>query len=90
MKVLYSPVRSDKFIDYTFDNETITVDMEEGRDTFDFSSMPDGLAEEINTILPFCPIIRAEKVDGVLSVELIKYVGPDASEQERFPEWMEV
>lgn len=64
--------------------------MEEGRDTFDFSSMPDGIAQEINTILPFNPILRAERVDGVLSVELIKYVGPDATEQERFPEWMEV
>jgi hypothetical protein len=83
-------VRSDKFIDYTFVNEVITVDMEEGRDTFDFSSMPDGLAEEINTILPYSPILRAERIDGVLSVELIKYVGPDATEQERFPEWMEV
>lgn len=90
MKVLYSPVRSDKFIGYSFTGEIITCDMEEGRDTFDFSSMPDGLAQEINTILPFNPILRAEKVDGVLSVELIKYVGPDATEQERFPEWMEV
>lgn len=64
--------------------------MEEGRDTFDFSTMPDGVAQEFTTILPFNPILRAERKDGILSVELIKYVGPDATEQERFPEWMEV
>lgn len=90
MRVLYSPVRSDKTINYSFLNEVITVDMEEGRDTFDFSAMPNGIAENITTILPFNPILRAERADGVLSVELIKYIGPDATELERFPEWMEV
>jgi hypothetical protein len=90
LKVLYSPVRSDKFIGYSFIGEIITVDMEEGRDTFDFSGMPNGKAENITTILPFNPILWAERKDGVLSVELIKYIGPDATDQERFPEWMEV
>ena len=90
MRVLYSPVRSDKFIGYSFTGETVTCDMEEGRDTFDFSNMPDGIAENITTILPFNPIIRAERKDGVLSVELIKYIKEDADEAERFPEWMEV
>jgi hypothetical protein len=90
LKVLYSPVRSDKFIGYSFAGEIITCDMEEGRDTFDFSGMPNGIAENITTILPFNPILRAERKDGILSVELIKYIGPDATEQERFPEWMEV
>lgn len=90
MKVLYSPVRSDKTINYSFAGEIITVDMEEGRDTFDFTAMPDGVAQEITTTLPFNPILRAERKDGILSVELIKYIGPDATELERFPDWMEV
>jgi hypothetical protein len=90
LKVLYSPVRSDKFISYSFAGEIITVDMQEGRDTFDFTNMPDGLAEEITTILPTNPILRAERKDGVLSVELVKYIKADADETERFPEWMEV
>jgi hypothetical protein len=90
LRVLYSPVRSDKFISYSFANEVITVDMEEGRDTFDFSTMPDGKAQNITTILPFSPILNAERVDGILSVELIKYIGADADEAERFPDWMEV
>jgi hypothetical protein len=90
LRILYSPTRSDKFIGYSFAGEIITVDMEEGRDTFDFTNMPDGVAQEITTILPTNPIIRAERKDGVLSVELVKYIGPDADETERFPEWMEV
>lgn len=90
LKILYSPVRSDKFIGYSFTGEIITCDMEEGRDTFDFTNMPDGIAENITTILPFSPILRAERKDGILSVELIKYIGPDATEEERFPDWMEV
>ena len=55
-----------------------------------FTNMPDGLAQEITTILPTNPIIRAERKDGILSVELVKYIDEDADETERFPDWMEV
>jgi hypothetical protein len=56
-------------------------------DTFDFSALPDGESGEIVTTLPVNPIVRAARVAGVLELELLNFVGPNATESERFPEW---
>jgi hypothetical protein len=70
--------------------EDVLTIVEEHTDTFDFSSMPDGEAEEVETTLPINPIIKASRVDGVLELELLNLIGEDATEAERFPDWKEV
>lgn len=91
MKVKFSPVRSDKSIKYAFEGDTISAKYEGTDETYDFSGFPNGEAvmSEIETILPFNPIVSAKRVDGILYVELINYIGADASYEERFPDWFD-
>ena len=44
----------------------------------------------IETVLECNPILKAQRVDGTLSVELLNFISEDASEAEKFPEWIEV
>jgi hypothetical protein len=88
MNILYSPVRANFEITYTFNNESITATIDEQSDIFDFSAIPNGILTEITTTLPHNPIISAERKEGVLSVVLLNPIGVDATEAERNPEWM--
>lgn len=90
MRVLLSPQRADRKINYTFGNDVITATIDGQTDTFDFSEMPDGMATNIETTLPINPILSARRVGGVLEVVLLNWIGPDATEEERFPTWQEV
>ncbi len=44
-------------------------------DTFDFSGTPDGKldVQSVETTLPVQPIVRAERVDGELTVEVLDW-----------------
>lgn len=83
---------------YSIENEVIKATYKGVTDSFDFRGMPDGevpysIAKnslEIETVLEVVPIVSAKKEDGVLSVELLQYIAPDASDAEKFPEWFEV
>jgi len=105
MKILYSPQRNENKLIYTFNDEIITVSLQESTgqmiegelqknwneiasDTFDFSSSPDGELTDIETTLPVNPIMKAERTEGVLSLTLLSYIGADATEEEKFPEWV--
>ena len=93
MRILFSPqvpVVEGQRIHYTFGNDVITAEIDGQTDTFDFSDMPDGEAVDIETTLPVNPIISARKTNGVLEVILLNFIGPDATEEERFPTWQEV
>lgn len=92
MKILLSPQRSNKNIEYSFEKDKITARYNNKIDTFDFSDMPNGRleADKIKTKLDINPIISAERKEGVLYVELINFIGADATEEERFPSWKEV
>jgi hypothetical protein len=91
MKVLLSPQVNDKVkIVYTFSGEVVTATIDGASDVFDFTSMADGIAVDIQTNLPVNPIINAERTNGILSVELLNFISSDATEIEKFPEWMEV
>ena len=61
MKVLLSPQRSDKEINYHFEGEKITVTTDDMSDTFDFSNMPDGILQEVETTLDVNPIVSANR-----------------------------
>lgn len=90
MRVLFCPQRSDRRIEYAFGNDTITAEIDGLVDTFDFSQMPDGEATHIKTTLPVNPIISAKRVNGILEIVLLNWLGHDASEEERYPDWQEV
>ena len=94
MRILMSPqvMLEDQRFDFVFSGESISATFDGETDTFDFSGLPDGEVDfsKIETTLPINPILIARRVDGVLSVELLNFISEDASELERFPEWIEV
>lgn len=99
MKILFTPVLSDAGrINYRFEEDTVIATFNGVSDTFDFSDFPDGklqlLDEEIGeelieTTLEIQPIREAEIKDGVLYVKLLNYIGHEATEEERFPDWID-
>jgi hypothetical protein len=91
IRLLYSPQFSARRIEYQLEGEVLTATLDTGEtDTFDFSALPDGRAEEVSTSLPIQPIVSAERVAGVLQLELLKFMGLDADHDTRFPTWQEV
>lgn len=93
IKVYFSPQRADNQIEYSFCGETVTARIGEAENTFDFSALPDGelnIEESIETTLPVCPIISAKRIDGILHLELLNWLGPDAPYESRFPDWIEL
>ena len=94
MQILYSPcvVFDNRKINYTFENDVITATYKDLTDTFDFSGFPNGVLNivTIETDLEVQPILSAKRENGILHVELLNFIGEDATEEERFPEWMEV
>lgn len=91
MKILYSPQVSDRKLTYEFNNDVVTATLNGVTDTFDFSGMPDGIADSIESeVFDFNPILSAKKENNILYLELINFIGEDATYEERFPEWFEV
>lgn len=90
MKILLSPQISKHLIEYEFGNDVVTATINNESETFDFSDFPDGKAENIETTLPINPIISAERIEGILHVELVNFIAEDATEEERFPDWQVV
>lgn len=87
MQIKYSPQRSDDVLDYGFNGERITVTLNGQTDTFDFTGLPDGKLESIETTLLLNPIISAERINGELFVELLYFHGANATQEELFPTW---
>lgn len=90
MKILFSPQRSDNSINYTFNDEIITATIDNITDVFDFSAMPNGKLDSIETALPVNPIISAERINGELKVQLLYFHSADATQEELFPVWQEI
>ena len=95
IKVFFSPQRADNQIEYSFCGETITIKIDDKEDAFDFSVLPDGELKrdedsQIITVLPVNPVISAKRVDGILHLELLNWIGKDAPYESRFPEWVEL
>ena len=90
MQIKYSPCRSDDSLAYTFEGEKVTAIYNGQVDVFDFTEMPDGVAENIETTLPLNPIISAKREEGILYLELLYFHGPNTTHEERFPDWQEV
>ena len=74
MYITYVPQRSDRSITYTFDGEAITATLDGVSDVFDFTSLPDGEAASIESVLDPCPVLAARRVDGELHVTLLRAI----------------
>ena len=93
IRIYFVPQRSDNQIEYCFNGETITVKIDNAEDVFDFSALPDGelnTQEQIETVLPVNPIISAKRIDSILHLKLLNWLGPDAPYESRFPDWIEL
>lgn len=103
MKVLLTPqvpLEGDS-IDYVFDKKVVDIGVAyQGSfytDRLDFRGLPNGKLdiydengnERIETGLPINVLLSAEKVNGELRVELLNWISSDASEEERFPDWVD-
>ena len=89
MLVHYSPQRSDRQLAYTFSApDVIEATLDGVTDRFDFSGLPDGELDvsALETTLDICPVLAARRVNGQLEVTLLKFHGPNAPVEERFPE----
>lgn len=90
MMVFFSPCRSDEKIEYQFNGEKIIATFDGQTEEFDFSDMPDGVLESVESDLPVNPIIEAKRENGELSVVLLNFIKEDATDEERFPKWQVV
>ena len=74
IKIIEVPQRADIKISYEVNGEILEITIDKVKETFDFTGLPDGVMEEIEvTSLPINPILSAKKVDGVLTVELLRF-----------------
>ncbi|WP_346870773.1 hypothetical protein [Clostridium sp. UBA5119] len=91
MKVYLSPqVNGEKF-NYNFNGEVVIVEYKGVTDTFDFATFPeDAQFEGVETSLEVNPIISVKRENNILYVTLLNFIGSDATEEGKFPEWMEV
>lgn len=97
MFVLYSPqVNETDTLEYTFDGEKIIANYNNQVDEFDFTDTVDGQAmsygrePSIVSELPIQPVIDAVRTNGVLKVTLLKFITSDSTEEDKFPDWIEV
>lgn len=68
------PQRSDLEIHYRVENEKLVVTIGNITETFDFTGLRDGIAEEIIVEkLPINPILKAEKVGDIINIEVLRF-----------------
>ena len=65
---------SEETTSYEIVGEIITATYKGVTDIFDFTDLPDGLLESIETTLEVQPIISAIKTNGVMRIELLNFV----------------
>lgn len=80
-------MNSDYKITYEFEEELIRAYVDGEVDEFDFSLMPEGELDKVETVLKFNPIVSAKREDGELRIELLYFHDWNATEEERFPVW---
>ncbi|SES02553.1 hypothetical protein [Salipaludibacillus aurantiacus] len=90
MLVRYSPVRQGDPIDYKFSDKKITATYQGESKTYDVTDMPyddEGvmIVERIKGIRPILNVY-----DDGERVELRHHYGPEATDEEKFPGWVEV
>lgn len=99
MRILFSPqVREEDRVYYEFSEDVVKVTLKGKTDTFDFRGFGDGELEVtdpgtgehlIDSVLDENVVISAKRVNGVLYLELMNFIGFDATYEECFPEWID-
>ena len=91
MKVKLTPqYNPNQVIKYTFGADSFVAEIGGITDTFDFSKVNELNPRQIKTSLPVNPVVHVERMSGVLQLTLINYINEEATETERFPQFMEV
>jgi hypothetical protein len=91
MKIFLQPQHKEGTkLEYSFSGEVVTVLYGEEVDVFDFTGLPNGYLDDIETTLPYNPIVSARRELGILYLELLNFIPEDATEEERFPQWKDV
>ena len=79
--LIETPQRADIKAEYTVNNDVLTVMIGYIKETFDFTELEEGIAEEIIAeTLPVNPIISAEKIGETLNIKVIRFYGEDEKE----------
>lgn len=91
MNILYSPQVSENEMEYSFEGEKVTIRINDITETFDFSVFEEGdILKNIESDLPVNPFIEIKRKEGILSLVLLRFIEEDASEEDKFPDWIEV
>lgn len=74
INLIYSPQRADIKAEYVVNNDILIVKIDNVMETFDFTGLEEGIAEEIIAEeLPINPIISAEKIGDTVNIEVIRF-----------------
>lgn len=74
INLIETPQRADIKAEYITNNDILTVTIDEITETFDFTGLKEGRAEEIIAeILPVNPIVSVEKIGDVVNVTVIRF-----------------
>lgn len=69
-----TPQRADFKVEYTINDDKLTVKINEVEEVFDFTGLQDGIAEEIIVEkLPLNPILKAEKIGDIIKLEVLRF-----------------
>ena len=73
-----SPQRADIEIQYTISNDILTAIIGESIETFDFTGIEEGIAEEIIVeILTINPIVNVEKIGDMVNITVVRFYAED-------------
>ena len=78
INLIYTPQRADFKAEYIVNDDILTVKIDNKIETFDFTGLEEGIAEEIITeVLSINPIISAKKIGNTVNVTVIRFYGED-------------
>jgi hypothetical protein len=78
INLIETPQRADFKAEYIVNNDILTVKINDVTETFDFTGLAEGVAEEIAVeTLPINPIISAEKIGETVNIKVIRFYGQD-------------
>ena len=74
INLIETPQRADLKAEYTVNNDTLTVTINNVTEVFYFTGLDEGIAEEIIAEeLPINPILSAEKIDDTVNIKVIRF-----------------
>ena len=81
INLTYTPQRADIKAEYIVNNDILVVKINDITETFDFTGLAEGMAEEIIAeVLPINPIVKVEKIGDTVNVTVIRFYGADEKE----------